>query len=86
MLDQLQLYMFVFDESGRTQQAQGTAINLAPWYSQTEISILHIAFVCGNEEVVLVDSSSQARVFSFVSLQFRYHFSKHLAEHYLLTF
>lgn len=70
---QLQLHMFVFDESYRALQAQGTAINLAPLFSQTEMSILHIAFVCGNEEVVLVDSSSQARVFSFVTLQFRCH-------------
>lgn len=75
MLGQLQLHLFVFDESYRTLQAQGTAINFAPWYSQTEISILHTAFVCGNEEVVLVDSSSQARIFSFVTLQFRCHSS-----------
>jgi hypothetical protein len=75
MLAQLQFHLFVFDGIYRTLQAQGTAINLTPWYSQTEISILHTAFVCGNEEVVLVDSSSQARIFSFVTLQFRFHFS-----------
>jgi hypothetical protein len=87
--DQLQLYFFIFDESYKTLQTQGTAINLATWYSSTEMSILHVAFVCGNEEVVLVDSSAHARVFSFVTLQFRYYFSfplKHLADHYLLTF
>jgi len=84
--NQLQLHLFVFDESYRTIQAQGATINLAPWYSQTGVSILHTAFVCGNEEVVLVDSSAQARIFSFVTLQFRYHSlfpSKHpAAEHY----
>jgi hypothetical protein len=74
MFDQLQLHMFVFDESYRTLYPQGTTINLAPWYNQTEISIFHTAFVCGNEEVVLVDSSAQARVFSFITLQFRYRF------------
>jgi hypothetical protein len=86
--DQLQLYFFIFDESYKMLQAQGTAINLATWYDSTETSILHVAFVCGNEEVVLVDSSAQARVFSFVTLQFRYYFpfpSKHPAGHYLLT-
>ena len=71
VLEQLQLHLFIFDESFRTLQAQGGAINLTPWYSQTELSILHAAFICGNEEIVLVDSSAQARIFSFVTLQFR---------------
>jgi hypothetical protein len=83
VLAQLQLHVFVFDESYRTLQAQGTAINFAPWYSQTEISILHTAFVCGNEEIVLVDSSSQARIFSFVTLQFRCHLP--FPQKYLVT-
>lgn len=69
----MQLHLFIFDESYKTLQGQGTAINLAPWYRQTETLILHAAFVCGNEEVVLVDSKAQARVFSFVTLQFRYY-------------
>jgi hypothetical protein len=71
---QLQLFLFVFDENFRSLQAQGSTINLAPWYSQAEVSILHAAFVCGNEEIVLVDTSAQARIFSFVTLQFRYDF------------
>lgn len=71
--DQLQLHLFIFDESYKTLQSQGNATNLAPWYGHTGTSILHIAFVCGNEEVVLVDSSAKARIFSFVTLQFRYH-------------
>ena len=44
-----------------------------------------MTFVCGNEEVILVDSSAKARIFSFITLQFRYHFSEPLAEHYLLV-
>jgi hypothetical protein len=68
--------MFVFDESYKILQAQGGAVNLAPWYNQEEISLLHAAFVCGSEEVVLVDSGAQARVFSFVTLQFRCDFSR----------
>ncbi len=64
--------MFVFDETFKTLQGQGSSINLSPWYSQaTETSITHIAFVCGSEELVFVDSSAQARLFSFVSMQFR---------------
>jgi len=67
--------MFVFDESYKILQAQGAAVNLAPWYNQEGISIQHAAFVCGSEEVVLVDSSAEARVFSFITLQFRCDFS-----------
>jgi hypothetical protein len=63
--------LFVFDESFRTLQAQGSSINLAPWYNKAETSILHAGFVYGNEEIVLVDTTAQARIFSFVTLQFR---------------
>jgi hypothetical protein len=72
--DQLQLHMFVFDETYRTLQRRGSAISLASWYSQAGTSIAHAAFVSGNEEVVLVDSSARARIFSFITLQFRYGF------------
>jgi len=67
----MQLYAFVFDEAFKTLQAQGSPINLIPWYSQAEISILQLYSVCGNDEVVLVDSNAQVRIFSFVTLQFR---------------
>ncbi|KAI9452888.1 hypothetical protein BJY52DRAFT_1124024 [Lactarius psammicola] len=66
-----QLHMFVFDETFRTLQGQGSAIDLAPWYSQAEISILKMTFICGSEEVALVDSSARIRIFSFITLQFR---------------
>jgi hypothetical protein len=71
MSTQLQLHLFVFDESFRMLQAQRSSINLAPWYNKAETSILHAAFVYGNEEIVLVDTTAQARIFSFVRLQFR---------------
>ena len=71
VLGQLQLHLFVFDETFKTLQGQGSAINLDPWYSQAGVFILHIAFVSGKEEVVLVDSSSRARIFNFITLQFR---------------
>ncbi|KAF8267057.1 hypothetical protein EI94DRAFT_1731643 [Lactarius quietus] len=67
----LQLHMFIFDETFRTLQGQGSAIDLAPWYSQAEVSIMAMTVVCGSEEVALVDSSAQIRIFSFVTLQFR---------------
>ncbi len=68
---QLQLHVFVFDEAFRTLRAQTSAIDLAPWYSQAGISILQVAFVCGKEELLVVDSSPRARIYSFISLQFR---------------
>lgn len=68
----LHLHIFVFDETFKTLQGQGSGINLAPWYSQAaETSFTHIAFVCGTEELVFVDSTAQARIFSSVSMQFR---------------
>jgi hypothetical protein len=69
--DKLQLYAFVFDETFRTLQAQGSPISLAEWYGQADVSILHMSPVCG-DEVVLVDSTMQARIFSFVTMQFRW--------------
>ena len=71
----MRLHSFVFDENFKTLQGQGSAINFIPWYGQADISIVQISFVCGNDEVVLVDSSAQIRVFSFVTLQFRCVFS-----------
>ena len=61
----------MFDETFKTLQGQGSATNLIPWYSQADISIVQVSFVCGNDEIVLVDSSAQVRIFSFVTLQFR---------------
>jgi hypothetical protein len=71
--DKLQLYAFVFDEPLRTLQAQGSPISLAEWYGQADVSILHMSPVHG-DEVVLVDSTLQARIFSFVTMQFRWVF------------
>jgi hypothetical protein len=67
----MQLYAFVFDESFMSLQGQGSAISLAPWYSQAGVSILQLSSVCGSDEVVLVDSNAHVRVFSFVAQQFR---------------
>ena len=67
----MQLYAFIFDETFRSLQGQGGANDLAPWYSQTEVSILQLSSVCGSDEVVLVDSNAQVRIFSFTTQQFR---------------
>ena len=69
----MQLYAFVFDETFRTLQGQGGAINLVPWYRQLEadVSILQLSSVCGSDEVILVDSRTQVRIFSFITQQIR---------------
>jgi hypothetical protein len=67
----MQLYTFMFDETFKTLQGLGSAIDLVPWYSQPDILISQMCFVCGNDEVVLVDSDAQVRIFSFVTQQIR---------------
>ncbi|GBE82556.1 hypothetical protein SCP_0409400 [Sparassis crispa] len=67
----MKLHVFVFDENFGALQALGSAINLSTWYPDQSITHCHISFICGAEEVVLVDSSAQARVFSLITLQFR---------------
>jgi len=68
---QLFLHIFVFDECYGSMQALGSAVNLTPWYN-SETSICHACFVCGSQELLLVDSAAQARIFSLDTLQFRY--------------
>ena len=68
----MQLHVYVFDETFKTLQGHGGAIGLAPWYNQPEISIRQLSSVCGSdEEVALVDSNAQVRIFSFVTQQIK---------------
>ncbi|KAF9016568.1 hypothetical protein BDZ89DRAFT_1075488 [Hymenopellis radicata] len=66
----LQLHLFCFDESFGVLQGWGSAVILMNWY-QPGVSIVHACFILNNEEVFLVDSSGQARIFSLVTQQFR---------------
>ena len=67
----MQLHVFVFDEELKSIRGLGTAINLKPFYN-TGVSIIHACFVHGSEEILLVDSSAQARIFSLITLQPKY--------------
>ncbi|KAK0446846.1 hypothetical protein EV421DRAFT_1707226 [Armillaria borealis] len=67
----LQLHVFAFDETHSTLQGWGSAVNLAPWYASQSVSICHACFVCGSEEILLIDHGHQARVFSLITQQFR---------------
>ncbi|KAF8488922.1 hypothetical protein F5888DRAFT_1622603, partial [Russula emetica] len=65
---QMQLHIFVFDEELKSLRGLGTAIDLLPFYN-TGVSIVHACFAHGSEEILFVDSSAQARIFSMVTLQ-----------------
>ncbi|KAK0239015.1 hypothetical protein EDD85DRAFT_527825 [Armillaria nabsnona] len=65
------LHVFAFDETHSTLQGWGSAVNLAPWYASQSVSICHACFVCGSEEILLIDHGHQARVFSLITQQFR---------------
>lgn len=66
------LHVFVFDERYTFLRGFGSAINLSPYYEgATRIS--QMTFVSGeNEELVFIDNSPSARIFSLTSQQFRY--------------
>jgi hypothetical protein len=64
----MQLHVFQFDEELKSLRGLGTAIDLLPFYN-TGASIVHACFVHGSEEILFVDSSAQARIFSLISLQ-----------------
>ncbi|TFY70647.1 hypothetical protein EVG20_g2357 [Dentipellis fragilis] len=68
----LQLHLYAFDESLRTLQAVAK-VDLAPWFKEysSEVTICHACFISGTEELLLIDSHLRARIYSFVTLQFR---------------
>ncbi|KAF8967726.1 hypothetical protein BDZ97DRAFT_507114 [Flammula alnicola] len=64
------LYIFVFDETFSSLQSWAHPINLAPWYDASQV-ICRSCFVTGQEELLLVDSRGQGRIFSLVTQQCR---------------
>ena len=64
----MQLHVFIFDDEFKSLRGLGTAIDLSPFYDM-EVSIVHACFVHGSEEILFVDSSAQARIFSLITLQ-----------------
>jgi len=69
-VQKLQLHIFTFDETFASLQALGSAVNLLPWYNEGT-AIRLACFVCGSEEILLIDSCAQARIFSLITQQFR---------------
>ncbi|KAJ7583113.1 hypothetical protein C8J56DRAFT_202132 [Mycena floridula] len=69
----LQLHVFQFDERFATLQGWGATIELSQWYSgyETTATICHACLICGGDEVLLIDNMAHARIFSFITQQFR---------------
>ncbi|KAF5362170.1 hypothetical protein D9756_002248 [Leucocoprinus leucothites] len=65
------LHVMVFDEVFSHLQPWGNPFELGSWYTGEAVCACHMTFVTGTEEVLLVDSGSQARIFSLVSQRFR---------------
>ena len=63
--------MFQFDEKLKSLRGYGTPIDLLPFYTPG-VSITNACFVHGSEEILFVDSSAQARIFSLITLQPKY--------------
>ena len=66
----MQLHIFVFDEELKSLRGPRTSIDLRPVYN-TGVFIVHACFVHASEEILFVDSSAQARIFSLITLQFK---------------
>lgn len=67
----MQLHIFGFEDERGSLRGMGSAIDLLPFYNNGE-SIVHACFVHGREEILFVDSTAQARIFSLTMLQPKY--------------
>ncbi|KAF9064891.1 hypothetical protein BDP27DRAFT_1467712 [Rhodocollybia butyracea] len=65
----LQIHLYLYDEAFNSLRASDT-INLSQWYT-IGATIRLACFISGCEELLLVDSGCQARIFSVVAQQFR---------------
>ncbi|KAJ6534677.1 hypothetical protein DFH09DRAFT_932195, partial [Mycena vulgaris] len=66
----LLLHIYVFDENFSSLQAWGSSLDLKPWYTAGTF-VSQSCFVCGFEEILFIDTSGQARIFSLITQQFR---------------
>ncbi|KAJ7931787.1 hypothetical protein B0H13DRAFT_2227876 [Mycena leptocephala] len=66
----LSLHIYVFDETFNSLQGWGSILDLKPWYAAGTF-VVQSSFVCGYEEILFIDTSGQARIFSLITQQFR---------------
>ncbi|KAJ7210563.1 hypothetical protein GGX14DRAFT_451174 [Mycena pura] len=66
----LSLHIYVFEETFTSLQAWGVSLDLKPWYAAGTV-VSKSCFVGGCEEILFIDTSGQARIFSLITQQFR---------------
>ncbi|KAF8607193.1 hypothetical protein BDV93DRAFT_303052 [Ceratobasidium sp. AG-I] len=66
----LRLSVYVFDELFVTLRSRGSPISLKGWYD-SKVCISKACFISGSEQICLIETSGQARIFSLVMRQFR---------------
>jgi hypothetical protein len=67
----MQVHIFAFDEELISLRGLGPPIDLSPFYDPG-VSITHTCFIHRGEEILFVDSSAQARIFSLITLLPKY--------------
>jgi hypothetical protein len=67
----MHLHIFAIEDERGSLRRMGSVIDLLPFYNNGEL-IVHACFVHGREEILFVDSSAQARIFSLTMLQPKY--------------
>ncbi|KAI0314894.1 hypothetical protein OF83DRAFT_1134774 [Amylostereum chailletii] len=69
-VSEMELHMYAYDEMFENPRSLGTAIPLHAWMVR-DVPPCHMCFIPGTEDVLLVDSSGLARIFSMTTQQFR---------------
>jgi len=74
----VQIFPYVYEDASNVLNARGGAINIRRWFDSPSVPrMLYATFISGSEELLLVDETGLARIFSLVTEQFRfvvYHF------------
>ncbi|KAG8687281.1 hypothetical protein FRC11_007479, partial [Ceratobasidium sp. 423] len=69
--DDLQLSIYIFDETFTNLRSRGSPISLKDWCDNRPVDLSKVLFVSGVEEVCLVETSGRVRIFSLIAQQFR---------------
>ncbi len=65
-------YIYEYANAGGAIMPRGAPINITRWFDDGAIpEMQHIIFLSGTEELLLVDKTGLARIFSLVTEQFR---------------
>jgi len=68
-----QIIPYAYEDASNALNARGGAINITRWFDDPPIPrMLHATFISGSEELLLVDETGLARIFSLVTEQFRF--------------